>query len=203
MTNRNLPVFSALLGIFASLVMLLPQSVHNVLYFDHAQFSVGSYLGVISGHWVHADWEHLGWNVLALVILAAIIEYRSRRLLLSSIFAGMLIVDLLLFSPLSSIQRYCGLSGMLNTMLGIVLICYWRETRSVLIPAFGLLCIAKIVVELHIGSSIITNISWPPYAMAHVAGLLGTPLAWYLGVKPSTCNVEKPALDYVSGNSIG
>jgi len=183
MASKNLPFVSVLLGMITSLVMLLPQSVHDTLYFDHTNIDAGNYLGLLSGHWVHADAEHLGWNVLALVILAGIIELRSRRVMFVSLLCGMFFVDLMLFSPFSNVQIYCGLSGILNTLLGIVLIYYWRETNSKLIPIFGVLCVAKIVIELYSGSSMITNISWPPYALAHVAGLLATPLAWYLGSK--------------------
>ncbi len=199
MTIKKLPVASVLLGIFASLVMLMPQSIHNMLYFDHAQIASGNYWSLISGHWVHADWEHLAWNVLALVVLAGIIERRSRRLMILSLIGGMLFVDLMLFSPVNSVQIYCGLSGVLNTLLGIVLVCYWKETRSIIIPLVGLFCAAKIAIEVYSGSAIMTNISWPPYALAHLAGFVGTPFVWYLGVKSNKCKFKKSEMNYAPG----
>jgi hypothetical protein len=33
--------------------------------------------------------------------------------------------------------------------------------------------IAKVMIEVSLGASIMTHISWPPYAWSHVAGLIG------------------------------
>ena len=173
----RLPILSLALAIVASALMLLPQTIHQVLYFDHSALAAGKLWPLVSGHWVHADVQHLLWNVAALLVLGSIIEVRSRKLLLYSLFVGMLSVDLLLYSPYSHIARYCGLSGLLNTLLGVALFIYWCETRSLAIIGIGVLCVGKIVVELFSGQAVITNISWPPYAVAHIAGLMGTPMA--------------------------
>jgi hypothetical protein len=85
-------------------------------------------------------------------------------------------VDLLLISPLSDIQRYCGLSGLLNTLMGVALYLCWRETRSLLAPLLGLACLAKIALETYTGHSLVTDITWPPFAPAHLAGMAGAAL---------------------------
>ena len=161
--------------------MLLPSAAHEVLYFDYRVLAGGNWLGLISGHWIHADAPHLAWNVSALAVLAALIEARSRRLLACSIIVGMACVDLLLLSPLSELQRYCGLSGLLNTLLGVVLYLFWRETRSRLVITVGILCLAKIALEMYFGQSVFTDITWPPFVMAHLAGMLAAPLAVAFG----------------------
>lgn len=179
--NKGWPWVTASLVALACLVMLLPPSIHQWLYFDRAflgwglesGLESGQWWGLISGHWVHVDTGHLLWNAAALALLAAIIERRSKTLLLLSLAIGTLFVDALLMSPLSSIQRYCGLSGMLNTLFGTVLLIYWRETRSSIVPFIALLSMGKVLYELFTGDAIFTNTSWPPYALAHVAGLLG------------------------------
>ena len=130
---------------------------------------------------MHADHAHLLWNVGALAILASIIERYSRALLLCSLAAGTVSVDLLLLSPLSSVARYCGLSGILNTLLGVALFLLWKRTGSRLYILLGLLCVLKILAEMHWGQSLFTNISWPPYGPAHLAGLAATPIALLLG----------------------
>jgi rhomboid family GlyGly-CTERM serine protease len=173
---KQIPYISLLLSALAGALMLLPQEVHNRLYFDYHLLSQGHLWGLVSGHWIHADIQHLIWNVAALAILATIIETRSRRLLLWSIVIGTACVDILLMSPISELQRYCGLSGLLNTLLGVALYVYWRETRSTAVIVVGILSVAKIALEMYSGHSVFTDISWPPFTTAHLAGILGAPI---------------------------
>jgi len=173
---KRIPLISLLLSTLACALMFLPQEVHNKLYFDSQLLSQGHLWGLVTGHWVHADIQHLIWNVAALAILATIIETRSRRLLLWSIAIGTFCVDLLLLSPASDLQRYCGLSGLLNTLLGVALYIYWQATRATTVIVVGMLCVAKIALEMYSGHSVFTDISWPPFATAHLAGILGSPI---------------------------
>ena len=173
----RIPIITLLLCCLAGGLMLLPPDAHNALYFNHDSLYSGRFLGLVTGHWMHADLQHLAWNVSALAILGALIEARSRTLLLWSILVGMLSVDLLLLSPFSELQRYCGLSGLLNTLLGVALYLLWRETRSAMVALTALLCMGKIALEMYSGQSIFTHLTWPPFAIAHLAGILGTPLA--------------------------
>ncbi len=172
-----IPFFTLLLCSLTGALMLLPPAVHSSLYFNYDQLYDGGWLGLVTGHWMHADFQHLVWNVAALAILGAIIEARSRTLLLWSMVIGMFSIDLLLLSPFSDLQRYCGLSGLLNTLLGVALYLYWRETRSPMVPLTAALCMVKIALEIHSGQSIFTEITWPPFAIAHLAGIMGAPLA--------------------------
>ena len=189
---KKFPFISLLLSAIAYGLMLLPQEVHDRLYFDTQILSQGHLWGLVSGHWIHADGQHFIWNVTALALLAGIIETRSRRLLLWSIVIGTVCVDLLLLSPASELQRYCGLSGLLNTLLGVALYIYWRETRSQTVIVVGLFCVAKIALEMYSGHSIFTDISWPPFAAAHLAGILGVPVVIH-GFYPQWVEQCKPA----------
>lgn len=171
------PIVTLLLCGLAGGLLLVPPVAQNVLYFHFDQIYLGKLLGLITGHWIHANFQHLIWNVAALAILGTMIERRSRSLLLWSLLVGTLSVDLLLLSPFSDLQRYCGLSGVLNTLLGVVLYLFWRETRSTLVPLTAVLSLAKIALEMYSGQSVFTEIAWPPFAAAHLAGILGAPLA--------------------------
>lgn len=62
---------------------------------------------------------------------------------------------------------------MLNTLLLVTLWFEWRLTRSRLIILIGCACVAKVLIEVSQDVSIITHISWPPYAWSRVAGLIG------------------------------
>jgi rhomboid family GlyGly-CTERM serine protease len=179
----RLPVLTALLCTLAGGLALLPATVQASLYFDQAHLLAGNWAGLLSGHWMHVDTGHLIWNLGALAVLAAMIEQYSRRLLLMSILAGTLSIDLLLLSPLGDVARYCGLSGVLNTLLGVALFLLWQRTRSLMSLLVGTLCALKIAVEIRSGQSLFTNVSWPPYAAAHLAGLIATPIALLLGYR--------------------
>jgi rhomboid family GlyGly-CTERM serine protease len=175
----RLPLVTLAMALLSCSLMLLPAPMQEPLYFDlKAPIGIDVW-GLFSGHWIHADHSHLLWNVTAFAILGSIIELHSRALLLWSLLIGTLFVDLLLISPLTDLQRYCGLSGVLNTLLGVTLCLCWRKTRSTWVLLIGALSIMKIVIELSNGQAIFTDISWPPFPLAHLAGLLATP--WVIG----------------------
>ncbi len=176
----RLPLLSLALGVAACLLMALPPALREQLYFDRSLLFGGNPAGLVTGHWLHAGLEHLAWNVTALVVLAAMLEQYSRRLLVGGLCVGMLAVDLLLLSPWCELQRYCGLSGLLNTLLGLVLYLQWRDTRSPMVLFIALACLAKIALEVLSGQSLFTEIDWPPFAAAHLAGITGAALmvAW-------------------------
>ena len=92
-------------------------------------------------------------------------------------------VNLLLLSPLADIQYYCGLSGVLNTLLGVALYTTWQRSRHPVLWVVAGLSLAKTGVEIAYRDALITNISVPPYPLSHLAGLLATPLAFWITAK--------------------
>jgi rhomboid family GlyGly-CTERM serine protease len=167
----------SLLAVLAGLHWLVPDK--TLLYFSAADISRGDAWRIVSGHLVHADLEHLLWNSLGLAVLGAVIEYRSRASLLAALGAGMVFVSALLLSPWSPLVYYCGLSGVLNTLLLVALWQEWRISRSWLLISIALGSVAKLIFELSQGVSIVTNVSWPPYAWSHLAGLTaGLAVVW-------------------------
>jgi membrane associated rhomboid family serine protease len=82
-------------------------------------------------------------------------------------------VSTLLLSPFSQLDYYCGLSGVLNTLLLAALWYEWRRTRSWLIIVITLGAVIKTLIEVSSGEALLTHIDWPPYAWSHVAGLIG------------------------------
>ena len=177
---KRLPMISLLLAAFSLLLMTLPPAWHELLYFDSRHLQQGMPIGLVTAHWIHVDSDHLVWNIGALLLLASFIERHSRNLLWLSLAVGTVCVDLLLLSPWSDLQRYCGLSGVLNTLFGTLLYLYWRRIRSPVVLIVAFLALIKIALEVRSGQALFTDISWPPFAMAHVAGILGTPLViWW------------------------
>ena len=143
------------------------------LNFSAGYILKGEYWRLVSGHFMHADLQHLLWNCLGLAVLGSVLEYRSRGVLTISLGIGIIFVNALLLTPYSQLAYYCGLSGVLNTLLLVALWLEWRITRSWLIVLIACGSIAKVLIEVLQGTSIVTHISWPPYAWSHVAGLVG------------------------------
>ena len=172
MTKRQTPILTiGLVTTLIGLYWLVPDK--TPLYFSSADIWEGEVWRIVSGHFIHADLQHLLWNCLGLGVLGSLLEYRSRQLLLASSGAGILFVSALLLTPFSQLDYYCGLSGVLNALLLVALWVQWKLTRSwwIIILAFG--SIVKVLVEVSQGISLVTHISWPPYAWSHVAGLSG------------------------------
>ncbi len=172
MSAHRIPVLTlGLVLALAGLHWLIPDK--TPLYFSAFDVAGGEIWRIITGHFVHADWEHLLWNGLGLAVLGALIEQHSRTLLWTALGTGVASVSILLLTPFSQLDYYCGLSGVLNTLLLAALWLEWQRTRSWLIIAIACGAVAKALIEVSLGTSIVTHISWPPYAWSHVAGLIG------------------------------
>ena len=192
MTNRRIPILTiSLLAILIALHWLVADK--TALYFSAAGIFQGEIWRIVSGHFMHADLQHLLWNCLGLAVLGTLLEYRSRAALLAALGVGMVFVSTLLLTPYAQLEYYCGLSGVLNTLLLVALWLEWKSTRSRLIILIACACIAKVVIEVSQGASIMTQISWPPYAWSHVAGLVGGLLfIWTLiELKPGARLIQK------------
>jgi rhomboid family GlyGly-CTERM serine protease len=172
MTTRRIPILTiSLVTMLIALHWLVPDK--TLLYFAAADIVRGETWRIITGHYMQADLQHLLWNCLGLAVLGTLIEQRSRIFLWAALGVGIAAVSALLLSPFSQLAYYCGLSGVLNTLLLVALWLEWTFTRSWLIIVITCGSIAKAVIEVSQGTSIVTHISWPPYAWSHVAGLIG------------------------------
>ena len=172
MSNRRFPFLTlGLLLVTAGFHWLLPDK--SLFYFSARDIAAADIWRVVTGHFMHADMEHLLWNCLGLAVLGTLIEIRSRKLLWAALGAGMVCVSVLLLSPFSQLEYYCGLSGVLNALLLVALWQEWRATRSWLIIVIACASLAKVLIEVSLETSLVTHISWPPYAWSHVAGLIG------------------------------
>ena len=170
MKPTNLPTVTvSLLTLIMAIYTLAPDPL--VLYFAPTEIAGGQAWRLLTGHLVHADLNHLFWNALGLLVLGVLIERHSRRLLGIALLAGTLAVNLLLL--VSGLDYYCGLSGVLNTLLVVALWLEWRSTQSWWVAAVATGCFIKVAIEINTGDSLISHISWPPYAWSHLAGMIG------------------------------
>jgi hypothetical protein len=70
------------------------------------------------------------------------------------------------------LRYYCGLSGILNSLLIFGLLYLWRDMRHPLILLTMAGAITKIVLELGAGQALLTSTAWPSVPTAHAAGFL-------------------------------
>jgi rhomboid family GlyGly-CTERM serine protease len=145
----------------------------ELFYFSAEAVWQGQLWRLLSGHLVHADLNHLLWNGIGLGILGVMTEQHSRRAWWVAMLTGVLFVNLLLLSPFSQLAYYCGVSGVLHTLLVVVLWLEWRHSPSWRVPLVAVLALVKTLVEIHSGNAMLSNITWPPYAWSHAAGILG------------------------------
>lgn len=172
MLSRRIPVLTCgLILILSGLYFLIPDQ--SLLYFSAGEISGGQTWRIVSGHFTHADLKHLWWNIVGLAVLGTMLERHSRIYWVVALVVGVLSVSALLLSPLSQLENYCGLSGVLNTLLLVLIWLEWRSSRSLLMIAIAIASVIKVAVEIYLGESLVADISWPPYAWSHAAGLVG------------------------------
>lgn len=144
------------------------------LVFDRQAIMHGELWRLFTSHWVHADVEHLVYNLVAFGILGWIIESSLGYVkLYAALLTGMCFVNVGVWGFVPNLDYYCGLSGILNTLLFVILIDVWRQSRNFILSLVAVGAVAKIALELVQASSIFTNTSWPAVPEAHLAGALG------------------------------
>ena len=171
--SLRLPWHTFALLLFSLVMFALGGPASEGFVFDRQSITQGELWRLVTGHWVHADTEHLAWNLVALGILGAMIELSlGHARLYAALLVGMCSVTawVWLFTP--GLDLYCGLSGILNTLLFVILIDGWLRSRILIFPLVLLLASAKIAIELVLASAIFTDTSWPAIPEAHLAGAL-------------------------------
>lgn len=163
-------------GLMAALFVALGPAPAEWIY-DRGAITNGEWWRLISGHWLHSDPAHLGWNLGAFVLLGCLVERRSRSTLILSLALGTFAVDLTLWTFLSELERYCGLSGVLNSVFLVALTAAHptaarRSKDDWLLLSVALLSLGKILVELVSGQALFTDTAWPSVPAAHLAGWL-------------------------------
>jgi rhomboid family GlyGly-CTERM serine protease len=150
----------------------------ELLVLDRQAIVDGELWRLITGHWVHSDGEHLAWNVAGLLVLGWLFEPLLRTRLLAVLLAGTVGVDLAVWYALPDLERYCGLSGLLNTLLAAGLCLMWKTTRAPLVILTGAGAVVKIAVETLSATALFTHSTWPSVPPIHAIGFAAGILWW-------------------------
>jgi len=176
----GLPRLSVILAALTIALYALAGPAPEWLVFDRLCIANGELWRLFTGHWVHSDGEHLLWNVAGLLVLGWLFESLLRSRLLAVLLIGAVGVDILIWCALPTLERYCGLSGVLNTLLAAGLCLQWKAAREPLVMLAGAGAIAKIAVEIINASALFTHSAWPSVPTVHAAGFLAGVLWWVL-----------------------
>jgi rhomboid family GlyGly-CTERM serine protease len=151
--------------------------------FDRAAIAQGEWWRLVTGHWVHSDLTHAGWDITALLLLGTLFEARLQWRLPVALLIGTVGVDAWLWWGDPTLRYYCGLSGILNSLLIVGLLQHWRDLRHPLILLTGIAAAVKILVEINAGQALLVQTAWPSVPTVHAAGFLcGLVLGWLLWV---------------------
>jgi rhomboid family GlyGly-CTERM serine protease len=165
-----LPWRTALLTLAALAATWLAGSAPPAWVFDAGQVAQGEWWRLVTGHWVHSDLEHAAWDIGALALLGALFEHRLGNRMLVVLGVGMVGVDAWLLTSATAPDAYCGLSGILNSLLAAGLLVIGRERPHPVIVLTGLGAAAKILVEMAAGGALFTDTAWPSVPEAHAVG---------------------------------
>lgn len=138
--------------------------------YDRLAVGQGEWWRLLTAHWVHSDGSHLLWDVSALLLFGMLFEARLGWRLPLALLAGTFGVDAWLWRGVSDLGHYCGLSGVLNTVLVLGLLELWREQRHPLLPIILAGAALKIVLEMQLDEALLTRTAWPSVPAAHAAG---------------------------------
>jgi len=154
------------------LMLVLLQTNMSLFVFDREAISQGEWWRLLTAHFTHSSTSHAFWDVLAFTGVTYYLSQYSIKQMLASVFMGIVAVDILLLSALSSLDYYCGLSGILFSPL--LLICYhFLKANNAVVGALPLLIVcAKIFWEVYFQNTLFVDTAWQAYPEAHLAGLM-------------------------------
>jgi rhomboid family GlyGly-CTERM serine protease len=167
-----LPWISLLLTAIAVAAYLALGPAPEAWIFDREAIVQGQWWRLLTGHWVHSDPQHVVWDVTALLLFGSLFEARLGWRLPLALLLATAGVDAWLWWGLPDLQRYCGLSGILNGLLAAGLFRLWYDLRHPVVLLTAGAAVLKICVEIEAGHALFTATAWASVPSAHGAGLL-------------------------------
>jgi len=153
-----------------------------VFIFDREAVAQGEWWRLLTAHFTHSSVSHALWDVLAFMAVTLWLSQYSVKQMIASVLLGVVAVDALLLSAYSSLDFYCGLSGILFSPL--LLVCYhYRQANRGLVGFLPIVIVCtKLIWEVVVQSTWLVDTVWQAYPEAHLAGLMGglVCLAWHL-----------------------
>jgi len=190
----RLPWRTLLLGLLATLLYWIAGVAPDNLVYHREAIAQGDLWSMISGHWVHSDRQHAVWNIAALLILGSLFERTLKHRLFSDLLLASLILSLWIGVFMPELQAYCGLSGILNTLLVSGCLTLWQQFRSPTLLLIPVLAFFKSLFELYHHQAIFTQTAWPSVPEAHLIGMAIGVLLFYTRTSLNSGNKNNSAI---------
>lgn len=169
--SNGLPWLSLGLTLLAIGLYLLAGPAPELLVLGRDEVLRGQWWRLLSGHLVHSDASHALWDILTFGLIAPLLERLDRRRLCRALLFSLLFLDGWLWWGMTDLYYYCGLSGVLSTLMTLLLFQLWRDNPHPLIAIGGVGFAGKLVVEALSGQALFTSTSWPSVPGIHMAGV--------------------------------
>jgi rhomboid family GlyGly-CTERM serine protease len=166
-----LPWRTLLLTLLATMAYFLLGPAPDAWVVSRQAVGQGEWWTLISGHWIHSDHQHALWNISALFILGSLFEQPLKHRIFTELILASLLLSLWMGVYLPELQAYCGLSGILNTLLVTGTITLWKQYHSPALLIILVLALLKNLVELFSHQAIFTHTLWPSVPEAHLVGM--------------------------------
>ncbi len=164
------------------IALVLLQSNMTLFIFDRGAVAQGEWWRLLTAHFTHSSASHALWDVLAFSAVTLWLSQYSVKQMIASVALGVVAVDILLLSAFSSLDYYCGLSGILFSPL--LLVCYhYRQANRGFLGFLPIVIVCtKLVWEVLVQTTWLVDTVWQAYPEAHLAGLMGglVCLVWHL-----------------------
>lgn len=159
------------------LLMLLPESIRELLYLDIAQIKKAHYWRLISGHFVHYSWAHWAVNAAGIIIYLLFFQRQNKPLLFFTLCFLIVFISAGLIMYSRQLTWYAGLSGVLTGLFAYSAITHFRREKLLMPIIFtGMVAYASYqLAQGELAASALYAIHTSSYA--HALGLLGGTLA--------------------------
>ena len=171
--RHRIPWLTGLGAVVAIWLHLAYGDAPGALVYDRTALVQGELWRWVTGHLVHCGGGHALWDITAFVVIGCILEAQGRTRMLLASLLGVVVVDGALWFGLPGLTAYCGLSGLLNTLMVVTLAGLWRVDRHPAVAMVALGLIIKLALETVYGGSLVGELAWPSVPAAHWAGCLG------------------------------
>lgn len=146
------------------------------LQWDRGAVARGEAWRLVTCHWTHWSVRHLAWDLATFVLLALLCEARGRRAFLTAVASSALLIPLILWIALPSLETYRGLSGIDSALFVLAAVLLLREkpwSGPALAAGVALLgFLLKVVYESVFGAALFAGSEglFVPVPLAHLTG---------------------------------
>jgi len=160
------------IALVAIAIYLVLGAVPEQMVLDRSVSQLAEPWRLFTAHLAHCDIDHVLWDCTGLVLVGLIYEPILHKRLWQVLVVSALTIDAAVFVLAPEILRYCGLSGLINAVVGAGIAAAWFERRDPLLLGFGLLIATKVAIENLTATPLLTDTHWPPLHLAHLVGFL-------------------------------